>query len=174
MYDELFPKTLDHYKGLIKVVYKDDPMIEIHPWAMHAAVDANCLAGQSGAAYWNYIDHVHQHVDEVTGQDRSVDKSNSFLDRLAEEEGTRSGLDGKSLRRCVTEQGESGIRASIIEAKDLQIDATPALFIGGERFTGAQPVELLWAAIDRALRAEGVVPPPNPYATTTNVRALTR
>lgn len=50
MHKELFPATLDHYKGLIKVVYKDDPLVELHPWALHAAVDTNCLAEQSPEA----------------------------------------------------------------------------------------------------------------------------
>jgi hypothetical protein len=42
--NELSSETMEHYKGLIKIVYKDYPMEELHPWAMHAAVDANCLA----------------------------------------------------------------------------------------------------------------------------------
>ena len=39
---EFFPATLDRYKGLVKFVYMDYPLVEIHPWAMHAAVNANC------------------------------------------------------------------------------------------------------------------------------------
>ena len=51
------------------------------------------------------------------------------------------------------------------EAAALKVDGTPALFIEGERVTGAQPLPLLWAAIDRALRAQGVTPPPNTVST---------
>ena len=47
MHQELFPATLERYKDLVRFVYKDDPLTEMHPWAMHAAVDANCLAAQS-------------------------------------------------------------------------------------------------------------------------------
>ena len=49
---------MDHYKGLIKIVYKDYPFPG-HPWARRAAVDANCLASQSDTAYWAYVDYVH-------------------------------------------------------------------------------------------------------------------
>ena len=50
------------------------------------------------------------------------------------------------------------------EAEALKIDGTPALFIDGERVSGAQPLPYVWAAIDRALRAQGITPPPEPPA----------
>jgi hypothetical protein len=35
------------------------------------------------------------------------------------------------------------------------------VFVDGERLpSGAQPVEELWPAIDRALKAQGIQPPP--------------
>ena len=67
MHQELFPATLEHYKDMVRFVYKDDPLTEIHPWAMHAAVDANCLAAQSTDVYWTYVDYLHAHGDEVNG-----------------------------------------------------------------------------------------------------------
>jgi hypothetical protein len=48
--NEILPPTLDHYQGLVKIVYKDYPLPN-HRWALHAAVDANCLATQSASAY---------------------------------------------------------------------------------------------------------------------------
>ncbi len=74
MHQELFPATLEHYKDLVRFVYKDDPLTELHPWAMHAAVDANCLAAQSGEVYWTYVDYLHSHGQEITGQDRDADE----------------------------------------------------------------------------------------------------
>ena len=165
MHAELFPATLDHYKGLVKVVYKDDPLVEIHPWALHAAVDANCLASQNGKSYWNYVDYLHTHGDDVTGPDRDVAKSEATLDKLAQEEGARGGLNKTALTSCLTRQDDAGVRASMQEAESLNIDGTPALFIDGERVMGAQPLPAVWAAIDRALRAQGVTPPPEPAAT---------
>ena len=161
MHAELFPETLDHYKGLIKIVYKDDPLTEIHPWALHAAVDANCLAAQNSAAYWSYVDYLHTHGEDITGPDRDAAKSDALLDKLAREEGTRGTLKMPALEACLAKQDDAGVRASMKEAAALKVDGTPALFIEGERITGAQPLPLLWAAIDRALRAQGITPPPN-------------
>ena len=68
MHAELFPETLDHYNGLVKIVYRDLPLEELHPWAVHAAVNANCLAAQNPAAYWGYVDYLHTHGQDVTGR----------------------------------------------------------------------------------------------------------
>ncbi len=162
MHAELFPETLDHYKGLVKIVYKDDPLVQIHPWALHAAVDANCLAAQNGTSYWNYVDYLHTHGDDVTGPDRDPAKSNAMLDKFAREEGSRGALDKPRLDSCLARQDDSTIRMSMKEAESLKIDGTPTVFVDGERLSGAQPLPYLWAAIDRALRARGITPPPEP------------
>jgi hypothetical protein len=65
MHQSLFPPTLERYKDKVRFIYKDDPLVELHPWAMHAAVDANCLAAQSGQVYWTYIDYLHGHAGQT-------------------------------------------------------------------------------------------------------------
>lgn len=168
MHQQLFPETLDHYKGLVKVVYKDDPLVEIHPWAMHAAVDANCLAEQSGKAYWSYVDYVHSHGEEISGVDRDPAKSGAALDRITREQGAKEKVNSTTLDACLQKQDTGAVVASMREAEGLNIDGTPTLFINGERVSGAQPVEQVWAAIDRALQAEGEKPPsasPSPAGT---------
>ena len=163
MHQELFPETMDHYKNLVRFVYKDDPLTDLHPWAMHAAVDANCVAAQSSTVYWAYVDYLHAHGDEVTGDERDVNKSYAALDRIARQEATVNKLDETALNACIAKQDETQIRASMKLAEALQIDGTPALLVNGEKVNGgAVPVEQLWMAIDRALRAEGQEPPAMP------------
>jgi protein-disulfide isomerase len=162
MHTSLFPDTLDRYKDKVRFIYKDDPLTDLHPWAMHAAVDANCLATQNSDAYWRFVDYVHAHGQEVTGEDRNLTKSFSTLDRIAHEEATLAKLDGGKLDACLTKQDESRVRTSAKEAEALGIDGTPALFVDGERINGALPAEQVWVVIDRALRAAGIEPPPVP------------
>lgn len=162
MHSSLFPETLDRYKDKVRFIYKDDPLTELHPWAMHAAVDANCLAAQKGEAYWNYVDYVHSHGQDVSGEDRNVQKSFAALDRIAREEATLSKLDSAKLDSCLAKQDETQVRASAKEAEALGVEGTPALFIDGERINGALPPEQVWMVIDRALRAAGIQPPPPP------------
>jgi protein-disulfide isomerase len=160
MHEQLFPATLDRYKGLIRFYYKDYPLVEIHPWAMHAAVDANCLTDQSGDAYWRFVDYVHTHGDEVTGPAHDSQLAFKTLDKLTREEGQRSKLDGAKLDVCITKQDEAAVRASMKQGDSLGVNGTPTLFINGERIAGALPQAEVWTAIDRALRESGVQPPP--------------
>jgi protein-disulfide isomerase len=159
MHAEIFPGTLDRYKNQVRFVYRDSPLTEIHPWAMHAAVDANCLADQSGAVYWAYVDYIHGHGDEVTGQDRDAKKSFAALDRIARNEAVLAKLDEGRLDQCLAKQDETKVLASRKEADELGIDGTPALFVDGEKINGVVSEVQLWTAIDRALRAAGEQPP---------------
>jgi protein-disulfide isomerase len=169
MHEVLFPETFNRYQGKVRFIYKDDPLTEIHPWAMRAAIDANCLAAQNPNVYWTYVDYLHAHGDEVNGPERDLNKSNEALDRIARQEGTVNKLDSSKLEACLAKQDKTAIEASRKEAANLQIDGTPALFVDGERINGAVPKQQLWAAIDRALLAHGIQPPPaavaNPVAT---------
>jgi protein-disulfide isomerase len=162
MHQALFPDTLDRYKDKVRFVYKDDPLVEIHPWAMHAAVDANCLAAQSGDIYWKYVDYLHSHGQEINGENRDLQNSFAALDRVAKDEGTVGKLDSAKLDGCIAKQDQTQIKESAKEADSLGIDGTPALFIEGERINGAMPEEQVWMVIDRALRAAGEEPPPPP------------
>lgn len=159
MHQELFPATLDHYKGQVRFIYKDDPLTDLHPWAMHAAVNANCLAAQSGDVYWTYVDYLHTHGEEITGPDRNLQKSVEALDRIARQEAILGKLDTAKLDACLAKQDETVVRSSQQEAEALNIEGTPALFVNGERVDGAVPQDQLWAVIDRALRAAGEQPP---------------
>jgi protein-disulfide isomerase len=160
MHEQLFPGTLDHYKGLVKFIYKDYPLVEIHPWAMHAAVDSACLAEQSGDAYWRFVDYAHSHGDEITGTAHDAQAAWKTLDKLAHDEGVRSKLDLTKLDACVAKQDETAVRASMKQGTSLGVNGTPTLFINGERISGVLPEAELRIAIDRALSAAGVQPPP--------------
>jgi protein-disulfide isomerase len=160
MHEELFPATMDHYKDQVRFIYKDDPLVDLHPWAMHAAVNANCLAAQSGEVYWKYVDYLHAHGDEITGQDRNLQKSFEALDRVARQLATLGKLDEDKLNACLAKQDQTVVSASQKEAEALGIQGTPALFINGEKVDGAVPKEELFAVIDRALKDAGEQPPP--------------
>ena len=163
MHQSLFPDTIARYKDKVRFIYKDNPLpAEMHPWAMHAAVDANCLAAQSGSVYWQYVDYLHSHAQEVTGPDRNLPKSFEALDRIARQQATLGKVDEAKVDACLAKQDETEVRASLKQADALKVESAPALFIDGERVDGAIPEEQLWLVIDRALRAAGEEPPPAP------------
>lgn len=162
MHKQLFPETMERYKGKVRFIYKDYPLDTIHPWAVHAAVDANCLAGQSPESYWKYVDYVHEHPEEMNSEDHNIQFSFKALDRIARQIGTLGKLNEPELDACLTKQDESNVRKSMSEGEALNLDGAPALFVDGELINGAVPVDQVWAVIDRALVAAGVQPPAEP------------
>lgn len=166
MHEELFPTTIDHYKGLVRFVYKDYPLTEIHPWAMHASVDANCLADQNQDAYWQFVDFAHGNGEEINAGRQDVQKSYAVLDKKARDLGAEAKVNTAKLDACITKQDESAIRASMKEGERLGIEGTPQLYVDGERVApGARPTQDVWDVIDRALRADGIAPPERAAAT---------
>jgi len=150
------------YGDRIKVIYKDYPLVEIHPWARHAAIDANCLNDQSNTAYWNFADYVHASQKEIGGppEKRQLSDQTTALDNAARDQGKKLGLDAPRLEACLKKQDDAAVRASMKEGDALGIDSTPTLFINGERISGAVPIEGLRPIIDRALKDAGVDLPP--------------
>ncbi len=158
----LFPAVLDRYKDQVRVVYRDFPLYDIHPWAMHAAVDANCLGDATTTGYWNFVDYVHAHASDMMGIDSTTVKANQMLDKLTLDEGVQQKVDTSALAACVQKQDSSREKVSFDEAaaEPLRINSAPVLFVNGEKIEGVIPVETLFHVIDDALRAEGLTPPP--------------
>ena len=157
----LFPAVPDRYKDQVRVVYRDYPEDQ-HPWAMRGAVDTNCVAAQSAAGYWNLVDYIHAHADEIGGKEKTVAKANQMLDALALEEAKKQNIDEGKVAACIEKQDTTVIQQSMKEAEALGVGATPAIFINGEKIEGAQPMEDIYRVIDGALIAAGQTPPPAP------------
>ena len=161
MHETLFPELLKEYGDRVEFVYKDFPLSDIHPWATHAAVDANCLAAQNGDAYWDFADFVHEHQHDISGQD-GKDKQFAELDRLTLLQGQNHGLDGAKLQSCVKAQNEDAVKASVQEGESLGVEATPTIFVNGQEVDGAVPISDLRAMLDSALVQAGVPVPAHP------------
>src|SRR3984893_10182015 len=151
MHQALFPEILKEYGDRVTFVYKDFPLVEIHPWATHAAVNANCLAAQNNDAYWDFADYIHANQREVNNEKAPTAKSEA-LDRLAMLQGQKHNLDVAKLQSCIKAQDETAVKASMKEADGLGVEATPTLFINGQKIDGAVPIREGRAALDQALK----------------------
>ena len=154
MHRTLFPELLKEYGDRVTFIYKDDPLTEIHPWALHAAVDANCLAAQNGGAYWDFADYIHANKHEVDTE-KTPGARLEAVDKIAMLQGQKYNLDVAKLQSCVKAQNEDAVRASMKEAEGLGVNGTPALFINGQQVDGAVPVAEVRAALDGALKDAG-------------------
>jgi protein-disulfide isomerase len=157
MHSSLMQDVLKRYGSSVRIIYKDYPLAEIHPWAAHAAINANCLAAQSNDAYWDFADYAHANQKQITGTQQTPPYAPQFqaLDRAATEIGQRRNLQVPTLLACLKAQSDEAVSKSLKEGASLGISATPYLFINGEKVDGAMPLPELEAVINRALRDAG-------------------
>jgi protein-disulfide isomerase len=158
MHSTLFPEIFKEYGDRVLFIYKDYPLEEVHPWAIHAAVNANCLNAQSADAYWDYADYLHSNQNSVRGI-RNREAENAELDKLALLNGQKHNLNESQLQACIKAQDEKAVRASMSEGDGIGVNATPTLFVNGAKLDGAVPAEEVRAALDRALKDAGVPAP---------------
>jgi protein-disulfide isomerase len=161
MHQTLFPTLLKEYGDRVAFIYKDFPLTEIHPWATHAAVNANCLAAQNTDAYWEFADYMHANQRNINGE-RGTDAQFSLIDKAAEMQGQKHSLDITKLQACMKAQNQDAIKSSQQEGETLGITATPTMFVNGQEIDGALPIEQIRAVFDSALKEAGVTPPAHP------------
>jgi protein-disulfide isomerase len=114
-------------------------------------VDANCLAAQSGDAYWDFADYIHANQHEVSNE-KTPGARLEALDKLTMLQGQKHTLDVVKLQSCIKAQDETAVKASMKEAEAIGVEATPTLFVSGQKIDGAVPVSEVRAALDRALK----------------------
>jgi len=161
MHRTLFPQILKEYGDRVSFIYKDYPLSEIHPWAIHAAVDANCLAAQNTDAYWDFADYIHANKREVDSE-KTPGARFEALDKMAVSQGQKHNLDVTKLQSCVMAQNEDAVRASMKEADGIGVNATPTVFVNGQKIDGVVSPGEFRATLDRALKDAGQPVPEHP------------
>ncbi len=146
---------LAQYGDRIRLVYKDFPLMSIHPWARRAAVDANCLAQQNPDAYWDFADLVHANARTIGNSRGQLQQSYDALDKYTTEVGGKRQLDSAKLQKCIQDQPDSAVNQSLAEGDALGVDGTPTLFINGQRISGLMDEGDLAALIRQHLQEQG-------------------
>ncbi len=114
---------------LVRFVYKDFPLTQVHPWAMTAAIAGRCAFQQSPEAFWKVHDLIYDGQDFISPEN----VWGKMLDFAA-----RVGLDSAAFKTCLASKDTSeALTRSIEEAKDLKIANTPTVFVNGRRMIGA-------------------------------------
>ncbi len=154
MHKTLFPQMLKEYGDRIGFIYKDFPLAEIHPWAIHAAVNANCLAAQNADAYWDFADSIHANRDTVNSE-KGRDNQTAALDKMTLAGAEKFKLDSGKLQACIKAQNEDAVRASMKEGESLGVSGTPTMFVNGQMVDGARSVAEIRSLFDNALQQAG-------------------
>ena len=144
-------KALEPRYPQVRFVFKDLPLVEMHPWAMTAATAGRCAYLQSPDAFWKVHDAIFEHQDTITAENAW----NHFLDYA-----TQAGLNPDAFRACMASpEAKKAIEANIADGTALKISSTPTVFVNGRPLAGGQE-EILIQYIDYELARR--VPRPAP------------
>jgi len=112
----------------IRLVFKNYPLTDIHPWAMTAAIASQCAFQQSSAAFWKMHDAIFD-AQDVISPSNVWDK---MLD-LA----TQQGLNSEAYKACMIDpETTNQVKATIEEGHVVTITATPTTFVNDRRTIG--------------------------------------
>jgi protein-disulfide isomerase len=128
----------EEYEGKISWVYKDLPLVSIHPDAVGAAEAARC-AGDQGK-FWEYR-------DALFAESRVTKAVHPKIVEALE-------LDAAAFDECISSNKyTAAVQADGAEAQSLGISGTPAFVVNGILLSGAQPKEAFVSIIDAAIAA---------------------
>jgi protein-disulfide isomerase len=114
----------------VRIVFKDYPWPEMHPWAMDAATAGRCIYKQNADAFWPYHDWAYEQQGRLSPEQFKKAAAN-FAQQLK--------LDGAKYTACLADPDTRvEILHSLQEGKAMKVEGTPAFFINGRHVEGSQ------------------------------------
>lgn len=141
-YDEALPQLQEKYikTGIARLVYRDFPLLSIHPQALPAAIAAEC-ADDQGKFY-------AMHDEIFTNQAGGLAKEQllSFAQKI--------GLKMSDFTTCLeNEKYKDEVLKDLDDGTAAGVEGTPAFFINGVPLSGAQPFSAFEPIIEKELKA---------------------
>lgn len=140
-YNETEKKLRDEYvkTGKMRIVFRDFPLLSIHPYAQPAAEAAECAKDQG--KFWLYHDAIFDRQSQLATLDFTA---------LAAELGLNKDLFSQCLK---SGKVKPEIAQDLKDGEAAGVSGTPASFINGTLISGAYPYEAFKQAIDTALKS---------------------
>jgi protein-disulfide isomerase len=122
--------VLPNYPQL-RVVFKDFPLEQIHPWARTAALAGRCAYKQNPPAFWKMYDLIYDGQDLISPEN-AWGKMTDFA--------SQSGLNVDVFKACMASpEAGAAVDASRANGILLEVGSTPTMFVNGRRIVGADP-----------------------------------
>ena len=113
----------------LRVVFKDYPLEQIHPWARTAALAGRCAYQQAPAAFWKMYDLIYDSQDVISAEN-AWGKMTDFA--------AQSGLNAEAFKACMASpEAGAAVDASRANGVQLEVGSTPTMFVNGRRIVGA-------------------------------------
>lgn len=115
--------------GTLRFVFRNFPLTELHPHALHAAEAAESVAAHAGdGAYWSMHDAIFAHQKD---SDDALD--DAHLGQYAADVGADTEA---VLRDLEAGTHEERVRADFVSGVRSGVNGTPTFFVNGVRFDG--------------------------------------
>ena len=134
-------EILQKYPTTVRLVYRQYPIAEIHPYAMKAAEASLCADAQGH--FWELHDQLFQDQEALKVEDLKTKAGKLQLDTAAFNSCLESGKYVSRIKQDLREGAVAGV------------SGTPALFINGRYLSGAQPFAEIAKIIDDELKRAG-------------------
>jgi protein-disulfide isomerase len=122
---------LPNYAGKVRLVFKDFPIEQLHPWARTAALAGRCAYRQNPTAFWKMFDLIYDN-QELISASTAWTKMTDFA--------TEARLDSEAFKGCMASQeAAAAVNASRANGQLLEVNSTPTVFVNGRRLVGADP-----------------------------------
>ena len=152
---ETNPRLLEQYaaSGLVRFVFSDFPLVDLHPTAPAGHAAALCVSEQGAARFWP----MHTQLFDRQSHWASLGDNSEFLAEVAGD----VGADLDAYQSCL-DSGRTAVLVDdrVAQARQLGFSGTPSFQVldhrTGEAYdlVGAQPVETFLAAIDAVIAGE--------------------
>ncbi len=139
------------YSDKVRVVFKDFPLEQIHPWARAGSVAGRCVYKQDAKKFWDFHDWIYANQSDV-----AVENLTEKVTQWA----AANGLGATEFGTCLsTKATDAEVLANLQEGRSLGINATPTSFLNGFKLEGSVQWEVLKQVINMELTRLGVATP---------------
>jgi protein-disulfide isomerase len=122
---------LPNYAGKVRVVFKDFPIEQLHPWARTAAIAGRCAYQQDPKAFWKMYDFIYDNQEIISA-------GNAWTKMM--DYAGQSGVDADAFKTCMASpEAGAAVNASRANGQQLDVNSTPTVFVNGRRIVGADP-----------------------------------
>jgi len=127
--EPILKALFDKYK--LRLIFKDFPLDQVHPWAKTAAIGGRCAFVQSPDAFWKIHDAIYGNQESITPEN-VWDKLNDFA--------AQAGLNADTFKACLSSpEAAKAVEANQQDGVALNVTGTPTIFVNGRPVAGGDP-----------------------------------
>src|SRR5579871_827902 len=115
------------HRGQVRLIFKHFPL-NIHPWAMQAAIAAECVRRQNPKAFWSFVGDIYRDQGAISPANlrQHVD---GYVGKL--------GLDQQVLNACImAPQAEAQVTQDRDDGLAIGVNSTPTFLVDGIEMVG--------------------------------------